>query len=576
MVTVAAPVLAIMMTGLAFAPIVDDDGAVNSIYVDDSAVNGANDGSSWNDAFTDLQDALAIAKAGDEIRVGQGTYRPAPPNGDRTISFILVDGTTLQGGYAGVGATDPDAFDPDQFITTLNGDLNDDDAPYPDLAGRSDNSFHVLIGGTLKAATTLRGVMVTAGHADDLNTDLDGSGLRLENGNYFTVDQCVFDFNAFYAGAVCVNSGAPRFTRCRFVRNRSLSYGNYAGGALVAGGPARIEDCWFERNSGGAGGGAIRTHPIGSIVQRCFFLNNFAEGGGAIGNADLVIDCFFIRNSGPTDGGGAAESVNTVVNCVFLDNYGEQGGALEHVARVINSVFIGNRTHWRASAIHCESELHVVNCTFVANQVDTGSAGAVLVTGKGHAIVQNSIFHGNVSSDIINESSQIHLQQNATAAISHSCIQGWTGSLGGMGNHGSDPRFVDADGPDDIYGTADDDVRLRPNSLCIDSADRALLPPDTYDIDEDGDTTEPLPIDLDGLSRVVGSSLDAGAYEFQGIPCRADIDGNDAVNVFELLTVITNWGVCAPAAMCNADLDLNRNVGVSDLQAVIHAWGACP
>ena len=35
--------------------------------------------------------------------------------------------------------------------------------------------------------------------------------------------------------------------------------------------------------------------------------------------------------------------------------------------------------------------------------------------------------------------------------VQHSCVDGWTGALGGVGNHGNDPRFIDADGPDDIY-----------------------------------------------------------------------------------------------------------------------------
>ena len=46
-----------------------------TIYVDDDAI-GAGDGSSWSDALTYLQDALAVASRGDEIRVGQGVYRP--------------------------------------------------------------------------------------------------------------------------------------------------------------------------------------------------------------------------------------------------------------------------------------------------------------------------------------------------------------------------------------------------------------------------------------------------------------------------------------------------------------------
>ena len=46
------------------------------IYVDDDAAGG-NSGASWEDGFTDLQDALAAAQEGDEIRVAQGRYTPS-------------------------------------------------------------------------------------------------------------------------------------------------------------------------------------------------------------------------------------------------------------------------------------------------------------------------------------------------------------------------------------------------------------------------------------------------------------------------------------------------------------------
>ncbi|MHC4369065.1 MAG: hypothetical protein ACYSW8_15775, partial [Planctomycetota bacterium] len=48
------------------------------IYVDVRAA-GANDGSSWADAYNHIQDALADASAADkpvEIRVAQGLYKP--------------------------------------------------------------------------------------------------------------------------------------------------------------------------------------------------------------------------------------------------------------------------------------------------------------------------------------------------------------------------------------------------------------------------------------------------------------------------------------------------------------------
>ncbi|NIP28838.1 MAG: hypothetical protein GWN67_19575, partial [Phycisphaerae bacterium] len=44
-------------------------------YVDDDAT-GANNGSSWDDAFNYLQDAVAVARYGDKILVAQGTYKP--------------------------------------------------------------------------------------------------------------------------------------------------------------------------------------------------------------------------------------------------------------------------------------------------------------------------------------------------------------------------------------------------------------------------------------------------------------------------------------------------------------------
>jgi hypothetical protein len=86
------------------------------IHVDADAA-GANDGSSWADAYNYLQDALMFAAAGDEICVAQGVYRPDEfvlsrrPNLGREETFQLKNGVTLKGGYAGFGEPDPNARD---------------------------------------------------------------------------------------------------------------------------------------------------------------------------------------------------------------------------------------------------------------------------------------------------------------------------------------------------------------------------------------------------------------------------------------------------------------------------------
>ena len=98
------------------------------ITVDDDAT-GANDGSSWTDAYNYLQDALAVENSSvepGEILVAQGTYRPDDDSlhpdgtGDREAAFRLVGNITLKGGYAGVGEPDPNKRDIDTYDTNTD------------------------------------------------------------------------------------------------------------------------------------------------------------------------------------------------------------------------------------------------------------------------------------------------------------------------------------------------------------------------------------------------------------------------------------------------------------------------
>ena len=110
------------------------------IYVDSSATTGSNNGTSWANAFTDLQDALAVVRAGcvDTVKVAQGTYYPSDSTDlldrctgnvistiapDRTISFDIPDSAVVLGGY-GHGA-DSVMRDWECNKTILCGDIED-------------------------------------------------------------------------------------------------------------------------------------------------------------------------------------------------------------------------------------------------------------------------------------------------------------------------------------------------------------------------------------------------------------------------------------------------------------------
>jgi hypothetical protein len=66
------------------------------------------------------------------------------------------------------------------------------------------------------------------------------------------------------------------------------------------------------------------------------------------------------------------------------------------------------------------------------------------------------------------------------------------------------------------------------------------------------------------------------------VPCPSDIVANDAVDVNDLLAVISTWGPCAapcPGSPCAADVAPAGGdcvIDVNDLLAVISTWGPCP
>lgn len=59
------------------------------------------------------------------------------------------------------------------------------------------------------------------------------------------------------------------------------------------------------------------------------------------------------------------------------------------------------------------------------------------------------------------------------------------------------------------------------------------------------------------------------------VPCPADLTGDGAVNVFDLLEVLGGWGACAKPQSCPADLTGDDHVNVFDLLDLLGQWGSC-
>ena len=204
------------------------------IYVDPNA-HGANDGSSWTDAFYYLQNALTAAQPGNEIRVAEGIYYPDQGGGqtpsDRSATFQLINGVTIKGGYAGYDESDPNYRDIRLHESILSGDLNGNDVEIinpEDLIDdpcRAENSYHVVTGSGTDETAVLNGFTISAGNANGpLMGDKMGAGLLNDNGSP-TIINCSFRDNIAYlsGGGMRNQNSSPILTDCDFSSNAAYS-----------------------------------------------------------------------------------------------------------------------------------------------------------------------------------------------------------------------------------------------------------------------------------------------------------------------------------------------------------------
>ena len=139
------------------------------IYVD-KAASGANDGTSWNNAFVLLQDGLNQATDGDQIWVTSGTYTPGPA-GDRSQDFLIDQRIALYGGFNGTESSISDRNFRNN-VTILSGDLGLDD----ESTGIDENAYHVLklVG---NEAAVIDGFTISAGHANGTGSNGNGAAI---------------------------------------------------------------------------------------------------------------------------------------------------------------------------------------------------------------------------------------------------------------------------------------------------------------------------------------------------------------------------------------------------------------
>ncbi len=492
-----------------------------TVFVDDDAT-GANNGSSWANAYKYLQDALAEVQwySDAEVRVAQGTYTPdrgagiAP--GDRKASLQLKQGIWIRGGYAGYGKANPNAHDPSVYKSILSGDLKGNDGP--GFVNYADNSFHVVTANDTDSRAILDGLSIVSGNANGkAYPDYLGGGLYARTGSP-TLANCTFVGNCAVAGGgLHIENGGPTVRNCIFKGNAATGNDSTGGGLCIWEGKPILANCRFVRNSAtGAGKGALfggialAGYPCQARLVNCLFSGNSCQDPS--------------ESSGSGGGLAIAWAKVDLTNCTFADNRAQQGGAIYAT----------------------DSILTLANCILWGDSADSGPEVAIDV--------------------------------RSVLDINYCCLAGGYGDIDsdetssitwGFGIIDEDPKFRDSDGLDGVRGTEDDDLRVRIDSACIDAGNNQAVPPD----DEAGDTdgtwsnlpSDPVVLDLDGRLRFLDEPsvadsgngappvVDIGAYEYQRGVCgdvshpypSGDLDHDCHVGFRDIVILADNWLVCS-------------------------------
>ncbi|NHN26655.1 T9SS type A sorting domain-containing protein [Flavobacterium jejuense] len=315
------------------------------IYVN-YAATGLNDGSSWADAYTSLEDAFQNMTSNTiDIRVAQGTYKPSTSGlaDAKKATFLIPTNAKIYGGFNGTETTLAQR-DPKTNITILSGDLNDNDnsSIVYNNGLRGDNVFHVIsLIGSL-SGIVIDGFTITGGNA---------------NGSY-SYSSGANSYDDTRGGAICaitndaVNySIYAEFKNCILEKNTGSDVGVYSQFTLMSNSyiSVNFESCIFRNNQSsgsfsniflqGRGSNTLNQR-VSSYFTNCLFHNNVSNGTSNQGASCITT----YQNT--TAGGSYTTAYSGMTNCTFTNNTGPSGHAISIIygsnTTIVNSIIYNN------------------------------------------------------------------------------------------------------------------------------------------------------------------------------------------------------------------------------------------
>ena len=321
------------------------------------STTGSGDGSSWSNASSDLQAMIDASSAGDEIWVAKGTYHPTKlikTSKKRSYAFILKEGVSLYGGFAGNETTRDDRTATEMIgnCYRTNETILSADDDVPDvwtrvegagskvreewqITGNEGNSNHVLYSATpFTERTTIDGFTLKGANADVWNVKACGGALYA-SGNVALLNCDITEHYAYtkieptgttwpyLGGAVAIlkGDGKALVKNCAFSKNMVSMPNGVASGAGLYIEQGTVEHSTFDGCIALDQGGAIRA--IGSTVRACEITNSYGGSGGAIYAEDATLQANKIYNCTSMRGGAIFASASTIENNILYNCFAD-------------------------------------------------------------------------------------------------------------------------------------------------------------------------------------------------------------------------------------------------------------